>query len=509
MALTTSQEMQSKRVCVAGRFLSGCCYDMWSLGIVLILLGVIVFSLVGLTDPDFWWHLRTGQLVYESGHVPHTDPFSFTAYGKPWISHEWVAELIIYLLVSTVGYLGTLLLFGIMFVSAFWILYEYLDVLGTQPTIRLAVIALGSAGGMSFLTVRPRIFTILFFSIFLRKVLDYWERRSTSIWILPFLMLPWCNMHAGYIVGLVILFILWLAEVARPLMMKEEGRWEEVGVVLFLTLVASMVTPHGIKGLIYPFTYLSGHNPSLRLIQEWQSPNFHATYGIPLIICILISMGSALTWQKEDMFSFTLLAGVTAATLYSVRYMPLFCLTWVAVEGKWFAKQWPRKDKGPILVTRGQARRNCLTFVLVILMYGILLMHLYHRGRLQTFDLPRTDGKAYYPAAAVDWLEENRPHARLFNLYRWGGYLIYRLWPENKVFIDGRADVYGSGFVMAYYDAVSARPGWKSVLDKWRVDTVLIPPNMPLNSVLEMSPEWQKVFSTRHEVVWVHSAKGN
>src|SRR4030042_6750200 len=81
--------------------------------LIIVALGcVFVLNVFGFTDPDFWWHLRTGQFIVETGSIPKAAPFSYTAAGSPWIAHEWLSDLLIYGIESNVGYWGNVIFFG-------------------------------------------------------------------------------------------------------------------------------------------------------------------------------------------------------------------------------------------------------------------------------------------------------------------------------------------------------------------------------------------------------------
>ncbi len=478
---------------------------MWSLGAFLLFFLLILSGLFSITDPDFWWHLRTGQLIYQTGQVPNADPFSFTAAGKPWMSHEWLAEWLIYLLVSRTTYWGGLLFFGFLSAGTFWLLNSTLKEMHLSPALRLLLLGWAAIMTFPFLTVRPRVFTIFFFALFLSTIVLYHRGQRVHWWLLPIAMIIWANVHAGYVAGLGLLGLLFIAEALQgPYNIQIHRRLRIVGIIFVVTLLASLATPHGFKILLYPFTYLKSKNASSLFIAEWQSPDFHHPRQWLLLAALLVSMGSGLVWQKRDWLPFLLLGSMTIAVLHAGRYVPLFAITWVIVEGEWLTWHWPTAiEKAPTLVPLQQAWRNCLTFILLIALAIGSLPLFAAQGRLQTVRLPRTDGQIHYPAASVAWLQANRPHARMFNKYAWGGYLIYRLWPEQKVFIDGRADMYGNAFITAYYNTVTAQPGWNEFLDQWDVDTALLTNDTPLSAVLTASATWQKVFSTSEEVIFI------
>jgi hypothetical protein len=107
-----------------------------------------------------------------------------------------------------------------------------------------------------------------------------------------------------------------------------------------------------------------------------------------------------------------------------------------------------------------------------------------------------------FPKGAVDWLLENKSQGNLFNSYGWGGYLIWRMYPEYRVYIDGRADVYGDKFIYDYMTIYRAEPGWENKLDSQAVQTVLIEPNAPLAYMLSQSTTWRIIYQDKTSTVY-------
>ena len=128
-------------------------------------------------------------------------------------------------------------------------------------------------------------------------------------------------------------------------------------------------------------------------------------------------------------------------------------------------------------------------------------------GLLKNFgimDLTRT-GNCFdpqvFPVQAVNWLESHPREGNGFNYFTWGGYLLYRRWPEQKVFIDGQTDFYGESLTRAYETAISAEPGWKDVLNKYEVSWAILPPQAPLALALE-DDRWKAVYQDGTAVVF-------
>src|ERR1051326_8011932 len=122
------------------------------------------FAARPLTDADFWWHLKTGEYIVNTHSVPTTDLFSFTNYGKPWVAHEWLSEVIFYLIYSRFGFNVLIVVFAILFALAFWGVYQRA---GKHPLIRRGGALLGVWAGFATIGVRPRVFTLLLSSVYL------------------------------------------------------------------------------------------------------------------------------------------------------------------------------------------------------------------------------------------------------------------------------------------------------------------------------------------------------
>ena len=163
------------------------------------------FALVSTTDPDYWWHLRAGQLIVDNGAVPTTDPFSFTAEGKPWVAHEWLSEVVIYGVQSAGGYGLALLLFAAIALGTLLLTYRASLWLGASR--KAAVLLFVWAGVMTvpYWTVRPQVFTWFLFAAFITVCLQHRAGEKNRLWLLPPLMVLWANLHLGYAFGLAVL----------------------------------------------------------------------------------------------------------------------------------------------------------------------------------------------------------------------------------------------------------------------------------------------------------------
>jgi hypothetical protein len=119
-----------------------------------------------------------------------------------------------------------------------------------------------------------------------------------------------------------------------------------------------------------------------------------------------------------------------------------------------------------------------------------------------TIQQPRLQAKDA-PTAAVDFIIANHVPGPIFNNYDWGGYFIWRLYPEYKVFVDGRSDLYGDAFLKETVETYMARNDWQAELSRFGIRSVCIGRNAPLAAVLRGQAQWRKVFEDDKAVIFI------
>lgn len=461
------------------------------LGIPLTVLAAL--SLVKTVDPDFWWHLRTGRLIFESG-IPRHDPFSWTAAGKAWVTHEWLSEAIIYAVQSTLGYAGNVVVFGLAMVAALGFMYALGRRLGvgTKPLVILAGLAVLVL--IRFVTVRPQEFTWLLFAVFVYVLQRHDEGDAMPLWVLPPLMALWVNLHLGFVYGLIAVAIWMLVQIGRHLRAPTSGLRTPL-LVGGACLLATFVNPNGPAILWYPARYLFEGRAERSLIMEWQRPDFTSPMMAPISATIIL-LGIALISRRRP-FLWLLSIVVVVLSLQAVRNVPFAVLLLFPVVGSAAAGRWKMASR---------AKDSALTLptavgvTMVAVVTATLLMVAGMRGATISGWNASDDG---YPAGGAAFLAGEHPGARLFNDYDWGGYLINRLYPVVPVFVDGRADVYGSEILGDYVRIIKAEEGWDALLSQYGAEVVMIPRDSDLAGALRSSGLWQEEFTGPVEAVFV------
>src|SRR6266536_1431340 len=282
-----------------------------------------------ISDPDFWFHLKTGEYIFQTGLSPRMDLFSFTNYARPWIAHGWLSGAIFYAIYSRLGFNVLIFVFAVLTALAFWIVFKRSD---CHPFIGGAATLLGVWTVLPTIGVRSRTFTLLLASVFLALLARYARGvQGRIIWWLVPLMALWVNLHGGFLIGLVLiaLTIIGIPLDAWAASERVESVWPRLRtliLVLLACLFAVVLNPHGPRIYTFPFEiFLSPVQQ--RAIVDWLSPNFHEPELLPLALLILTTIAAfALSPKRVRPSDLLLFLTTLYATLKSNRHMSIFAL---------------------------------------------------------------------------------------------------------------------------------------------------------------------------------------
>ena len=458
---------------------------------VLLLAGIFLLNFFAETDPDLWWHLATGRYIVETGAVPSVDPFSYTAVGQPWVAHEWLSEVALYLLYRSGGYVAAVVLCAVVVALTFWMVLRATRATGVGVAVAVCLTLWAALMARPGWNVRPQIFSYLFFALYLALLLRARRTSDRWLWLLPPVMVVWVNLHAGYVMGLLLVGLFLVGEAVN--------RWRRMGSgatplqsylwVGLATVAATVANPRGFAMLLYPFSYAGSQNASMRFVAEWRSPDFHDHYffifGASLMVLMVLPRRRPLDWALG-----LPLLGLTAMSLQAVRVVPFYAV----VFAPFFAGAFPPS------VLHETARRTPWNSALLVIGLAIMASTLFLSDRPQLGAEPRTTG---FPVAGVRYLQEAGLSGNLFNSYDWGGFLVWSFYPQRRVFIDGRADMYGNRFVDEFRTVYEGLPGWQQVLDRYRVEAVLVEKDSRAAVLLAGSGAWKEVFRGDVETILV------
>jgi hypothetical protein len=462
-----------------------------------------------ITDPDFWWHLRTGQYLLETRTIPHTDIFSSLHFGKEWVTHEWLSEIIMFAVYRVAGYLGLILTFSLVITVAFLVVYNRYKQRVDHPYIACFALLLGAFATMPTWGVRPQMFSLLFASILLAIIENYLHGgpKERLYWLAP-LTICWANMHAGFALGLALIGLTILGLLLDGWLTATESRRELFGKARFMSLILVMcffsvvVNPNGIRLYSYPFETL--RSPAMmKYISEWWSPNFHEPMFLAFALLIFATFVSLVLARKQVRLRDLLLFSATGiAALRSARNIPFFALVAIPLlaESAWgyaSSQSWGQWLTRPEKLESASLKIALNIGLLVMVPLGIAGIRVGQSATKQA-----AVSSQEFPAAAVDFMVSRKLPQPVYNEYGWGGYMIWRLYPEYRVYIDGRADVYGDAFLEEFLMVHSGEPGWREPLNRLGVRTVLVKPDTALASLLRQDAQWDKVFEDSQAVIF-------
>jgi hypothetical protein len=462
--------------------------------------GLFTMAARGVTDPDVWWHLRTGQLMLANHSLFHSDPYSFTRLGQPWVNHEWLSQILIFSIYRVAGFGGLIVSFALVIAATLLMVFARCP---GRPYLAALVTLWGAVASAPAWGVRPQMFSLLLASLFL-LLLAGSERRPSLLWWTAPLMLLWVNLHAGFPIGLAFLAFFLLGESLEAAVHSE--RWVQavprlkrltLALVLCLALVA--VNPNGFRIYSYPIETL--RSPAMqKFIQEWFSPNFHDPNYLPLLLMLLALMaGLAFSPRRLRLRDLVLLLATIPTALRSMRHIPILVLVLVPVLSG-LAEGWLEERGAKRLLLAGEKRATGRIVLINILVLVAVLIFTGARVHQVVSLQPETEAQRF-PRAAAAFLMRERPPGPILNHYNFGGYFIWKLYPQYRVFTDGRADVYGDAFMESFAATYYLRDDWSRPFKRWGIRTVVLPPDAPLITALRASPEWQQLYGDAEAVV--------
>jgi len=467
----------------------------------ILLFGLLAMTARPATDPDLWWHLRAGQWIVETGHVPHSDPFSFTRAGHAWVSHEWLSEVVFYELWKHAGAAALIVFSAIITTAGFMLLYLRCLFFGAEKHWAAAATALGALASAPSWGVRPQMFTFTLASLllWLLESANRENRPRLLFWIPP-LFLLWLNLHAGFALGLALLFAYGLGlimETAAGNTPWQQARPIVLRVLLLLLACLALVplSPSGAHLYRYPFDTL--RSSGMRsFIGEWFSPDFHQWLYRPFLLLWLLLLTALATSRSRPRGRVIVpLLLLSVAALDAVRHIPIFVLVAIPV----IAAALPVARAS---AAASQRRPDSSRFRPLFNVAAVILIAVFALVKWVSLARSQDAREAeQYPQRAVAFLQASPQPQRVFVYYDWGGYAIWKLYPEYRVFVDGRADLYGDNLLRQFKTALQLRTGWRDVLDSWTVETVLVPPSCALAQALLLDPGWHAAFSDSKAVI--------
>jgi hypothetical protein len=462
-----------------------------------LLVGALIYALliaVGdglLNDPDTMWQIKVGQWILDHRAVPETDIYSFTMQGQPWISTQWLAQVMYAEVYAMAGWSGPVVLAAAAIGLTFTLLARQLGARLSEGAT-LVFVAVALALTISHLLARPHVLAMPVMVLWIGGLIDAADRREApSFWLLPLIAL-WANLHGGFVFGLFL-----AGPLALDVLVSAEPRsrvrlalrWAVFGCA---ALVATWCTPYGWNALLASKKILSLGN-ALPLISEWRPADFG---GIGIFeLTLLGGIGLALyRGVRLPLMRIALLLGLLHMALSQVRAAEILALVAPMVLAAPLARQIGGSDAA-VPGARQSPGAAMVAALLMVLAAGTVAYASVHRFE------PNTRGT---PVAAVAELKRLNL-ARVFNDYDFGGYLIAS---DVPTFIDGRTELFGEKFFIDHNAAsgLMEPENLFRLLGDYKIEATLLRTQSAATKLLDHMDGWQKIYSDNTATIHLRKA---
>jgi hypothetical protein len=469
-------------------------------------------------DPGLGWHLANGSIIAETGSVPRIDPFlaspripnPYLGVGesRPWINEQWLGDLILFELLSLGGWpLVYGVVAGLYLIAYFGVAADAYRRPGEGWLIVLLGIVLAFKLGQVHLIVRPVLFSIVLFSIFVarcRALLsrEEWSWRSvlTESIVMGAVAALWANVHPAFIYGFLALGLaivsLCLSGPGGP------ARGAKAGLILVACVFASALNPFGFG--LYESMYSLGRSPALRgLTAEWSPVDFTSSEGRFLLLLAFIpgvcALASSTARRGVRLFDLVLAAVFVIQAAWAVRIVPFASLACLPLWAASFGGKKLIPERASTVLTRRVLQRldereslfrapgmkscaliSAVGIVLMLLVPDRVLPHALgssYERRLSELFAPLPVGQERVILASPDW----------------GGAITHVMWPHSRAILDDRTVVVGEVLYRAYRESVREPVVFEELSHTFGVTDVLVPRDSALASYLASVADWRRV----------------
>jgi hypothetical protein len=470
-----------------------------------------------LADGDTGWHIRTGEYILNTGSVPATDLFSFSKAGQPWFAWEWGSDVVFAMLHRAWGLKGVVVFSGLVLSLSATLLFRYMVWRGANLLAALLATLLATGASTVHYLARPHIFTFLGLTAAMWILECDRRRRSPGVWWLVPMTALWTNLHGGFLAWIACLGLVVAGCTCEALLVprRTPDRFfpaRRYGLLAAACSLATLANPYGWRLHQHLASYLSS-DWIRQVVDEFQSPRFRSESMLQFEILLFAGLAVVpIFLVRRHVAEGLLILFWAHSALASARHVPLYAIVSAplcAAQASHLWSSWSagfsRKSPGGLLrdclldFSRGLSRSSLWAPVVLICVAG------------WPWQGPRDFPGIKFPVAAVQrmaaWIAPaHAASPRILTSDQWGDYLIYRFYPNQRVFVDGRSDFYGPAIGRDYLILLTAAPGWDGVLERYRFDLALLPSDWPLGQLMMRDPRWhvrfmdsQAVFLERQE----------
>jgi len=476
----------------------------WAALTWILAIAALEFSYVT-ADPDLWGHIYFGADHWYTGELRCSDPYSFTAKGLTWINHEWLAELIFFIIYNNLEDAGLLLgklLLGLTVVSILWrmAVRQVIDPLVAAAVFTAAVFAM-KPGFM----IRPQLFSFLLFTVELAIFHAYRQSKRTWMAGLPVVMTLWANLHGGFLMGGLLAAIFIFTESTTALRIGDRQQaltlwgWGLAGAL------ATLLNPYGIG--LHRFLVYTLSLP--RSITEWAPVRLPGLEFAGFKILVFLSLAALWIRRRKFLSDWEALA-VTAigiAAMHQQRHMVFFGIIAAPFLVDVFSRRLQRlaRDNSKLKLSPMAVALTSMAFFVAAGGYAYKAVDRYQQSGFKIIVNPKE-----YPLQAMAFLKANDFKGNLLVSFNWGEYAIWHLYPKCRVSIDGRfRTVYPQSVIDDHFLKGDDAEGWRRTLSKYPADILLVPQQPFFQNLVKENGPWVYVYSDSLSIVFVRDLPHN
>ncbi|HSE44615.1 MAG TPA: hypothetical protein VLA89_04725 [Gemmatimonadales bacterium] len=453
------------------------------------------FSLT-VADPDLWGHIKFGQTIWKAGRVAMPDPFSYLTAGRPWLDHEWLSEVIFYLVFAAAGPAGLTVMKALLGVGLMAILYRHLCRQGIS-VLRTGFLVVATVHFflISLITVRTLIFSYPLFLVVLLLLHQMAQGRPRWLWIVPPLFALWANLHPAFLAGLGIIGIwaiveLWARVVDRRSALIGRPTIREIIILPIACGLATILNPFGFTLWSFLLETAFGSRPD---ITEWQPVVLMTRVGLAYAAFVALALWGLINSRRPQRASLmAVLVVMVLLPLVAIRHTPLAALAVTVIAGEHIADAWDRWVSNRSASRSGS--RLAETWFSGAALVAALLLVTSALPRFSCIRIAPVIGGSY-PARAVALIKESGVAGNLAIDFDWGEYALYHLSPAVKVSMDGRRETAYSRRI--YLETLAFRFGqgkWNAVLENPETHMALVKTGLATFNLMKLEPGWRLIY---------------
>lgn len=487
---------------------------------LILFLAFLLAQKINFATADLGRHIKNGELLWQSfGHgfwqnsVLRENTYSYTNPSFSVLNHHWGSGILFYLIFNLFGFSGLSVFYIFLLLSAFSLFFFVsVKVSGWRATVLGGLLVIPLIAYRN--EVRPEGFTYLFSASYVFLLFVFTNNTKTKlIWLLPLIQVLWVNTHIYFILGPAIICAFLL-----PLFLQKSNFAIKLLPVFVATVLASLFSPFCIKGVLYPFTIFS--NYGYRVLENqtvWFLERLHVSgpayvWFLPClalaIICFAWTVFSLLRFWHTQKAQFLywavcLALGGTFMGLFAVRNFALFGLFSLPLFSQMFKRLFTNKHEW---------LRSLPVYVSLLLVLLAAQFFIFYKAEAEK-NFTRGFGPLLGVMGAAEFIKSNQITGPIFNNYDLGGYLVYALYPDQKVFVDNRPEGYPKEFFSETYIPMQEQEAiWQQELRKYSINAIVFyyhdatPWAQTFLKQRIQDPSWVPIFADQYIIILVNKS---